>query len=86
MSSTDIFPRKWSIRYSCDSSMSACRLAFSSRADARSCPNGFSIDDAGVPREARVREPADDRREQRGRDLEVEDRQLLALDLGGDLP
>ena len=49
-------------------------------------PERLLDDDAGVPGEARVREPADDRREERGRDLEVEDRQLLALDLGGDLP
>ena len=42
MSSTDIFPRKWSMRYSCDSSISEWRVAFSSRADARSWPNGFS--------------------------------------------
>ncbi len=42
-------------------------------------------DDASVLGEARVREPADDRREERGRDLEVEDRQLLAFDLGRDL-
>ena len=39
---TDIFPRKWSIRYSRDSRSIARSDALSACADARSWPNGFS--------------------------------------------
>ncbi len=42
-------------------------------------------DDARVLRETRLRETADDRAEERGRDLEVEDGPLLAFDRLGDL-
>ena len=83
MSSTDIFPRKWSIRYSCDSSTAEWSVAFNSLADSRSWPNGFSTTTRApfvgpAPREAR-----DDGPEQRGWDLEVEDRPRLPLDRGG---
>jgi hypothetical protein len=36
-------PRKWSIRKICSSANTACTVAFSARADARSVPNGFSM-------------------------------------------
>ncbi len=36
-------PRKWSIRKICDSSNVSCSEALSSRAVARSVPNGFSM-------------------------------------------
>ena len=43
MLSTDSLPRKWSIRKICDSSKTWCTAWLSSRAEARSVPNGFSM-------------------------------------------
>src|ERR1700722_15753180 len=42
MLSTDSLPRKWSILNTCDSSNTLCTASFSSLAEARSQPNGFS--------------------------------------------
>ena len=39
---TGSLPRKWSMRKIARSGKRALRISFSSRADARSCPKGFS--------------------------------------------
>ena len=43
MLSTDSFPRKWSMRKTCDSSNAACTVALRAWAEARSVPKGFSM-------------------------------------------
>ncbi len=43
MLSAASLPRKWSIRKICDSSNSSCSRWFSTIADARLVPNGFSM-------------------------------------------
>ena len=58
MSSTDIFPRKWSIRYSCDSSMSAWSVVVQLARGREVVPERLLDDDARVLREAGVRESA----------------------------
>ena len=61
-----------------------CSSAASARADARSCPNGFSTTTRAFSVRPAVVKPFDDRAEEERRDLEVEDRQLRALDRRAD--
>ena len=62
--------------------MNLCRSSASARAEARSWPNGFSTTTRWCPRDERadVRQSLDHEREQRGRDLQVEDRVGLPLE------
>ena len=77
-------PRKWSIRYSCDSSMYWWMSAASARADSRSCPKGFSTTTRAFFVETRVGQSLDHRPEQERRDLEIEHRAFRRADRVGD--
>ena len=68
------------MRKSCDSSMYWCSSSASARADARSCPNGFSTTTRAFVVSSAFGESLHDRGEQERRDLEVEHRAVAPLD------
>ena len=73
------------MRRSCDSSMYWCSSSASALADAVIVPERLLDDDPRICRHARFRQAADDRSEERRRNLEVEDWGLHALDRLRDL-
>ena len=64
------------MRRICSSSSTSQSSALSARADSRSWPNGFSITTWAFSVRPGLAEAVDDGGEERGRDLEVEDRVL----------
>ena len=73
------------MRRSCDSSMYWCSSSASARADACVVAERLLDDDSRIGRDARPCQAADDRAEERRRDLEVEDGALRVLDRFRDL-